>query len=193
MPRFTQSSQHRRGTERVTVVKQAAFLIIGLLLATVGIYLAWNGWGLSVKFLCSGEVFMQEYKYVDDGNYLCGDGFRVAINRLFIFSLLLAAMLLLVLNFWRITAHPFAGARRIIFVVLSVALSVVPLSAALVGTIMITRLTMNLGVTPMRLLGIATGMALVSVFPIFFWATFRKRKAINPRSASAVECQTITK
>lgn len=186
MPSFTQNSQRHSGAERSLVIKQTAFIVIGVLLAAVGIYLAKAGGDVPIKFLFSGEVFVQEFKFIDDGNYVSGDGFRVAVNRVFLFSIMLTAVLLLILNVWRITAQPFAGARRIIFMTMSVAFSLVPLACALVGTIMVIRLTMNLGVTPKRLLGIATGMAIVSAFPIFFWATFRKREPTNPQSTSSL-------
>ncbi len=163
-----------------------SFYGIGILLAAAGTYLLANGWAMPVKFLGSGDVFIREFKFVDDGDYGSGDGLRVTINRLFLLSLMVTAVLLLALKVWRTTAHPFTGARRIIFVTMSVALSLVSLSAALVGIIMVTRLTINLGVTPKRLLCIAIGMAIVSVFPVFFYATFRKRQASNPRSPKAL-------
>ena len=136
------------------------------------------GWWFPVKFLLSGEVFVQDFQYIENST---GDGFRVGVNRLFFYFILLTVVLLPVLTVWRATAKPFAGFRKGVYLVLGIAWSVLPISTALVATVMVARLTMDMGVTPLRLFGIALGLACAMVFPLFLTITMRTTAKNDPR------------
>jgi hypothetical protein len=158
-------------------LKPAGFYAIAMALGA-GLLLLPSGWWFPVAFLWSGEVFVRDFQYI--GNP-AGDGFRVGVNRLFFYFVLLTVVLLLVLTLWRATAKPFARFRKGVYLVLGIAWSVLPISTALVATVMVARLTVDMGVTPMRLLGIALGVACAMVFPLFLTLTMRTTAKNEPR------------
>ncbi len=158
-------------------LKPAGFYALALALGA-GLLLLPPGWWFPVTLLWSGEVFVRDFQYIDNPG---GDGFRVGVNRLFFYFILLTVVLIPVLTLWRVTAKPFAGFRKGVYLVLGIAWSVLPISTALVATVMVARLTMDMGVTPLRLFGIALGLACAMVFPLFLTITMRTTAKNEPR------------
>jgi hypothetical protein len=172
--------------------RQWAFYAIGVVLVALLSFWACTDWRLPVTFLCSGEVFLQDFDYVYHSGDLF-DGFNVGVNKMFAIFLLFAVVLLPLLGLWRITARPFAGFRRGVYVALSTALSVFPIATALVATVMVTRLTVDMGITQKRLVGIAVGIVCSAAVLVFLYlccrrprATMHKTGCSEPRDRVAV-------
>lgn len=163
-----------------------AFYAIGVVLVAVLSFLTCTDWHFPITFLCSGEVFIRDFHYVShEGGAF--DSFNVAVNKMFLIFLLLAVVLLPLLGLWRTTARPFAGFRRGVYLALSAALSVFPVAAALVATVMVTRLTVDMGITQKRLVGIAVGVVCIAVVPVFLYICCRRPRATMPNG----EIQTV--
>ena len=140
------------------------------------VVLGMHSWHFPVTFLCSGKVFVQHFDYVYYEGYPF-DSFNVGVNKVFIIFLLFAVVLLPLLGLWRITARPFAGFRRAVYLAVSAAVSVFPIAAAIVATVMVTRLTVDMGITQKRLLGITVGVVCIAVVPVCLYVFCRKPRA----------------
>jgi hypothetical protein len=162
--------------------KQWAFYAIGVVLVALLSFWVCTGWHLPVTFLCSGEVFVRHFNYVwhEDDPY---DGFNSGVFKMFMVFGLFVVVLLPLLALWRITARPFAGFQRVIYLVVSAVVSVFPIAAAVVATVMVTRLTVDMGITQKRLLGIAVGVACIAVVPLFLYFVCRKPRTTMPNTA----------
>jgi len=167
---------------RMTTFRHLAFYAIGVLLVTLLSFWTCTGWHTPVTFLCSGQVFAQHFDYVYYEGYPF-DSFNVGIAKLSMVFLLFAAVLLPLLGLWRVTARPFAGFRRVIYLALSAALSVFPIATAAVGTIEVARLTIDMGFTQKRLLGIVVGVVCIAVIPVILYFVCRKPRATMPNQS----------
>jgi hypothetical protein len=153
-----------------------AYYAVGSALTVVLLLLIFLAWKAPMyRALVNGEVFHCEFQYVDSP---CshGDSFRVWVNRIFFLFMIHTVVILPLLYLWRFTASPFTGIRRVLYIALGTALSVVPIATAALATIMVARLTIDMGVTTMRIFGISVGVICTMVFPIYLYGRFRNHK-----------------
>ena len=158
----------------MTALRNFPFYTIGAMLVMLFSFLTYTEWHFPITFLCSGDVFVRDFQYVYHGE-AC-DSFNVGVNRMFLIFFMLAVILFPSLGFWRYAARPFAGFRRVVYLSLSTALSIFPLAAALVATIMVTRLTVDMGITQKRITGITLGIICITLIPVCLYFLCRKPK-----------------
>ena len=159
----------------MTALRNFSFYTIGAVLVMVLSFLTYTDWHFPITFLCSGDVFVRDFEYIYHGE-AC-DSFNVGVNKMFLVFFLLLFILFPSLGFWRYTARSFAGFHRVVYLSLGTALSIFPLAAALVATIMVTRLTLDMGITQKRIIGITLGIICIAVVPVCLYFLCRKSKA----------------
>ena len=98
--------------------------------------------------------------------------------KIFFFNQAIQIILFPSLGFCHIASRPFAGFRRVVYLSMSTALSAFPLAAALVATVMVTRLAIDMGITQKRLLGIAIGTICIAAVPVSLYILYRKPRVM---------------
>ena len=139
-----------------------------LVLAIMAGVLSWLilKWAMPVTFLFSGDIFTQEFHYVYSEGY-AGDSFQVGVNKMFVASAILVAVVLPVISGLLAGSNLKTKTKRWLFMSFSIALCLFPVSALGVATIALIRYTLDMGLTTARTEGVACGLVGICVIALF--------------------------
>jgi hypothetical protein len=146
------------------------FWLSTTVMVIVLLFLTLSGWGLPMKWIATGEIFRRKFTYVWSG---IGDSFNAGVAKMVLVSVLLFAVFTGVVGVLKWFTAALNGVERSVFRILIVLLSLFPLSAAATAFVMVVRLTLDMGATPKRLLGLAFTAGGIMVISSCLWVFLR--------------------
>ncbi len=132
--------------------------------------LALTGWGVPMKWIATGEIFRRKFTYVWSG---IGDSFNAAVGKMVLASVFLFAVFAGVVGMLKWFTAGLNRIERGVFRILIVLLGLFPLSAAAIAFVMVVRLTLDMGTTPKRLLGLGCTAGGIMVISGWLWLLLR--------------------
>ena len=146
------------------------------------LFLTLSGWGLPMKWIATGEIFRRKFTYVWSG---IGDSFNAGVAKMVLVSVLLFAVFAGVVGVLRWFTAGLNRIERGVFRVLIVLLGLFPLSAAATAFVMVVRLTLDMGTTPNRLMGLGCTAGGVMVISGCLWLflRFQRKPGAEPDAA----------
>jgi hypothetical protein len=108
-----------------------------------------------LEWVVTGDIFSRHFAYVDSPYTTAGDSFRVGVNKMVLAALLLFSVLALTLGVLRWLSAELSRIEARVLFVLSAILGLFPISAFTAALVMVSRLTLDMGITPRRLQGVA--------------------------------------
>ena len=137
------------------------FVVTAALMLGVIAWMIWK-WSLPVEWLVNGSVFRWQNKYVFPGDSAGGDSFNSGVSRMILLGIMLTVASVTV-NFIAGGFSEFDRAwKRLAFRVLAMGLYLFPLAAFGVALVMVSRLTFDMGITPMRVAGFALSISFLA-------------------------------
>jgi hypothetical protein len=149
-----------------------------LMSVSVWMFLTWSA---PMERIATGDLFRRHFAYVDSPYNGAGDSFRVGVNKVFLGALLLSSVLVLTVGGLRWLSTELSRIEGRLLFALSSILGLFPMSAFAVALVMVGRLTLDMGITPRRLLGIACAAGGILAVLAFLGAVLPfKRKLSSP-------------
>lgn len=130
------------------------FAVTAVLMLAVIAWMIWK-WSVPIEWLVNGSVFRWQNKYVFPGDSAGGDSFNSGVSRMILLGIMLTLASVTV-NFIANGFSEFDRAwKHLAFKVLAIVLYLFPLASFGVALVMVSRLTFDMGITPMRVAGFA--------------------------------------
>lgn len=153
------------------------FAVTAVLMLAVIAWMIWK-WSVPIEWLVNGSVFRWQNKYVFPGDSAGGDSFNSGVSRMILLGIMLTLASVTV-NFIANGFSEFDHAwKRLAFKVLAIALYLFPLAAFGVALVMVSRLTFDMGITPMRIGGFALSASFLG-FVLWCIATVGQGRSEN--------------
>ncbi len=184
------SRRHRRLHENTKAPVKVPFWLSTAVMMIVLLFLTLSGWGLPMKWIATGEIFRRKFTYVWSG---IGDSFNAGVAKMVLVSVLLFAVFAAVVGVLRWFTAALNGVERNVFRILIVLLSLFPLSAAATAFVMVVRLTLDMGTTPKRLLGLAFTAGGIMVVSGCLWLFSRFPRRPEPNNTLMEISETAAK
>lgn len=106
-------------------------------------------WSAPLECIFTGSIFRRHLAYVAT----VGDSFNVGVNKAFVVGLILFSVLALTVGALRLLSSELSRIEGRVLFALSALLGLFPMSAFAVALVMVSRLTLDMGITPRRLQG----------------------------------------
>lgn len=131
--------------------------------------LPWMIWQCSkpLLWIVTGDIFRTHFRYVNDG--MACDSFNCMTVKLFFVPFILSSIVFPIVGLLRWTSPHLNSTKRMIFRALSLLLSLFPLSAMADVFIAVGRLTLDMGITPKRILGLGAVSAAIFTMLVYLW------------------------
>ncbi len=149
---------------------KVTFWLSATVMVTVLMLLMRSGWGLPIKWIATGEILRRKFTYVWSG---IGDSFNAAVGKMVLLSVILFTVFAGVVGLLRWFTGGLNGIEKGVFRVLTVFLGLFPLGAAVTAFVMILRLTLDMGPTPNRLIGLGCSAVGILLILACLWLLLR--------------------
>jgi hypothetical protein len=146
------------------------FWLSATVLVTVLLLLTLSGWGVPLKWIATGEIFRRKFTYVWSG---IGDSFNAGVGKMVVVSVILFAVFAGVVGVLKWFTARLNRIEKGVFRILIVLLGLFPLSAAATAFVMVVRLTLDMGTTPNRLMGLGCTAGGIMVISGCLWLFLR--------------------
>lgn len=155
------------------------FWLSTTVMVMVLLFLTLSRWGLPMKWIATGEIFRRKFTYVWSG---IGDSFNAAVGKMVLLSVLLFAVFAGVVGVLRWFTAGLNGVEKGVFRILIVLLGLFPLSAAATAFVMVVRLTLDMGTTLNRLIGLGctAGGIMVILGCLWLFLRFQRKPGAEP-------------
>jgi hypothetical protein len=120
-------------------------------------------WSAPLECIFTGSIFRRHFAYVAS----VGDSFNVGVNKAFVVGLILFSVLVLTVGALRLLSAELSRIEGRVLFALSALLGLFPMSAFAVALVMVSRLTLDMGITPRRLEGVACAIGGILVVLAF--------------------------